>query len=413
MAAAPFAVTLDDVRAAAEAIDGAVVRTPTLPARRLNDLVGAEVFLKLENRQYTGSFKDRGALNKLLTLNKKERRAGVVAASAGNHAQGVAYHAQRLGIPATIVMPRHTPFTKAEATRQFGARIVLEGGDLAEAQDAADRLTADGKVFVHPYDDPAIIAGQGTVALEMLEDVPDLDMLVIAIGGGGLIAGCAIAASAIAPGLQIVGVEAQLYPSMYQALKGEAPTSGGQSVAEGISVKRPGKLTRAIVEALVAEVLLVDEVALESGVKTILHGENLVVEGAGAAPLAAITSYPERFKDLRIGMVLSGGNIDSRLLSSILLRELIRDGRMASFRIKITDQPGVLARVAGLIGETGGNIVEVYHQRMFYDVPVKMAELDVVVETRNRDHVQEIIVALEAAGFQARVLRGTVAGVDG
>ncbi len=410
MGAGEFAVTVDDIRAAAKTVEGEVVRTPALPARRLNEATGAEVFLKLENLQYTGSFKDRGAFNKLSRLGPAERRAGVVAASAGNHAQGVAYHAGRLGIPATIVMPKNTPFTKAEATRRFGARIVLAGEDLAEAQDAAMRIVdEEGRVFVHPYDDPAIIAGQGTVALEFLADVPDLDVLVVAIGGGGLISGCAIAAKAINPEIEIIGVEAQLYPSMYQVLHDRPPTSGGQTIAEGIAVKRPGHLTRPIVEALVSEILLLDEAALERGVQTMLESENIVVEGAGGASLAAMQSYPEHFRRRRVGLVVSGGNIDSRLLASVLMRGLVREGRLARFRVEITDAPGVLAEVARLIGETGGNIVEVYHQRLFYDVPVKLAELDIVVETRNRDHVQEIVGALAAAGYRARVLRGTTA----
>ncbi|MFI4986572.1 MAG: threonine ammonia-lyase [Alphaproteobacteria bacterium] len=407
-------VTLDDIRKAAQAIAGAVVRTPTLPARRLGEITGAEVMLKLENRQYSGSFKDRGALNKLLGLTARERAAGVIAASAGNHAQGVARHAGRLGIPATIVMPMATPFTKAEQTRRLGAAVVLHGADLNEAADHAQALmTAHGYAFIHPYDDPAIIAGQGTVALEMLEDAPALDCLVVPIGGGGLIAGCAVAAKALKPGIEIYGVEAALYPSMHEALAGRPATAGGHSIAEGIAVKRPGALTRPLVALHVKEILLVKEAILEHAVETMVEAEKLVAEGAGAAGLAAMLAYPERFKGRKVGLVVSGGNIDARVLASILMRGLARDGKLARFRIEISDEPGLLARVAGLIGTAGGNIIEVSHQRLYYDVPVTMAELDVVVETRNRGHVAEILTALTAAGYKARLLSSTDTASEG
>lgn len=401
-------VTVDDIRAAAETIHGAVVKTPTILARRLGELTEARVWLKLENLQYTGSFKDRGSLVKMLSLSDRERTAGVIAASAGNHAQGVAYHARRLGVPATIVMPEGTPFTKIEQTRRLGAQIVMHGEGLAEATDHAVGIAAEeGRTFVHPYDDERIIAGQGTVALEMLAEVPDLDVLIIPIGGGGLISGNAIAAKALKPDISIIGVEAALYPSMYQAIHHIPTTSGGQTIAEGIAAKRPGELTRPIVEKLVDDVLLVGEDALERAVQTMLETEKIVAEGAGAAPLAALQSHRERFIGRRVGLVISGGNIDARLLGSILMRGLVREGRIVRFRVTINDQPGVLAKVAQLIGDTGANIIEVYHQRLFYDLPVKLAELDVVVETRNADHVQEILAGLTAIGFETRLLSST------
>lgn len=405
---AAMTITIEHIREAARAIEGAVVTTPLLPARRLSELIGVEVILKLENRQYTGSFKDRGALNKLRTLSERERAAGVIAVSAGNHAQGVAYHARRLGIPAIIVMPKATPFTKAERTRRLGARVVLYGTDLSEAADhAAELVKKESYSFVHPYDDPAIIAGQGTTALETLAQAPELECLIVPIGGGGLISGCAIAAKALKPELEIFGVQAALYPSMFQAIKGLPATSGGNSIAEGIAVKRPGRLTRPIIERHVKEILLVKEDVLERAVQAMVENERIVAEGAGAAGLAALLAYPERFKGRRVGLIVSGGNIDSRVLASILMRGLARDGRLARFRIEISDEPGVLARVAGLIGATGGNIIEVYHQRLYYDVPVTMADLDVVVETRNRQHVEEILAALSATGYKARLLSST------
>jgi threonine dehydratase len=407
-------VTIEDIRKAARVIDGAVVRTPTLPARRLGELTGTEVVLKLESRQATGSFKDRGALNKMLSLSEQERAAGVIAVSAGNHAQGVARHAGRLGIPAVIVMPKGTPFTKTDATRRLGARVVLHGADLSEAADHAEALVREhGYSFIPPYDDPAIIAGQGTVALEMLDAAPGLECLVVPIGGGGLIAGCAIAAKAIMPAIEIWGVEAALYPSMFQAINGLQPTAGGHSIAEGIAVKRPGRLTRPIIEKLVEDILLVTEEVLERAVLVMAESEKLIAEGAGAAGLAALLAYPERFTGRKVGLVVSGGNIDSRVLASILMRGLARDGRLARLRIEISDEPGLLARVAGLIGQAGGNIIEVYHQRLHYDLPVTMADLDIVVETRNREHVAEILASLTAAGFEARLLSSTATSSEG
>ncbi|HTV44428.1 MAG TPA: threonine ammonia-lyase [Stellaceae bacterium] len=400
-------VTLGDIRNAAAAIAGAVLRTPTVAAPALSALTGADIHLKLETLQRTGSFKERGALNRLLALSESQRQVGVIAMSAGNHAQGVAYHARRLGIPATVVMPEGTPFTKIERTERLGARVVLKGEGLIAAREAAQALANDGGlVFVHPYDDPAVIAGQGTIALEMLADCPDLDLLVVPVGGGGLISGIAIATKAIAPHIEIVGVQSMLYPSMQRLMHGEepGPPADAATLAEGIAVKEPGRLTRRIVKALVANILLVDEAMLENAVELLLDGQKLVVEGAGAAGLAAILAAPERFAGKRIGIVLSGGNIDVRLLASILMRGLVREGRLVRLRAELPDLPGILSRVSGIIGKHAGNIVEVHHQRLFHDTSVKRAELDVVVETQNRRHAEALIAALNAAGFPTRLL---------
>jgi threonine dehydratase len=403
-----LAVTPDDIRAAAAAIAGAVLRTPSLAAPALGELVGAELVLKLETLHPTGSFKERGALNKLLSLDAAQRSAGVIALSAGNHAQGVAYHARRLGIPATIVMPADTPFSKIERTEACGARVVLRGATLTEARHAADEIARlEALTPVHPYDDAKVIAGQGTVALELLADHPELDTLIVPIGGGGLISGIAVAAKAINPAIAIVGVECALYPSMLHALGRCPPAAGGTTLAEGIAVKEPGALTRPIVEALVDDILLVDETSLERAVATLLDLAKLVVEGAGAAPLAALLGAPARFPGRRVGLVLSGGNMDARLLASILQRQLVRAGRLVRLRIEISDVPGALAKIAAIIGDRGGNIVEIYHQRLFQDVPVKLAEVDAVLETRNPRHVGELIAALTDAGFPTRLLSST------
>jgi threonine dehydratase len=401
-----MAVSIAEIRDAAGAIAGQVKRTPSVDAPRLAELIGAErVVLKLESQQYTGSFKDRGALFKLLSLTPEERTSGVVAMSAGNHAQGVAYHARRLGIPATIVMPVGTPFTKVERTRHLGARVLVEGDGFDTAGAFARELAAkEGLVFVHPYDDDKIIAGQGTIGLEMLADDPSLDCLVVPIGGGGLIAGIATAAKGLKPGIELLGVEAKLYPSMYNAVRGLEPAAGGSTLAEGIAVKRPGERTKPIVESLVSEILLVGEDTLERAVMQLIEVETLVAEGAGAAGVAAMLAYRERFAGKRVGTVICGGNIDARMLAHILMRGLVRDGRMVRLRIEITDQPGALARLAGVIGKAGGNIIEIYHQRMFHDVPVKKADIDAVVETRNAEHVREIVQGLNAIGFPTRLL---------
>lgn len=407
-------VTAQHIRNAATVLKGHAVRTPTLHSRTLSDIAGCGIWLKFENLQYTASFKDRGSYVKLVSLDDAARRAGVIAASAGNHAQGVAYHARRLEIPATIVMPAQTPFNKVRQTEHFGARIVLHGADLAESYDQAVGIAErEGLTIVHPYDDPAIIAGQGTAALEMLEDAPDLDVLVVPIGGGGLIGGMALMAKDMKPGIEIVGAEAALYPAMKQALAGEEIRTGGTTIAEGIAVKRPGAITQEIIRQHVAEILLVDEPALENAVLMLLEIEKSVVEGAGAAALAAVLQERARFSGREVGVVVSGGNIDSRVLSAILMRGLVREGRLVRLRIDIQDQPGVLGAVARLIGEAGGNIVEVYHQRLFHNVPLKQAELDIVVETRDADHVNAILKSLCDSGHPATMISSaTGAKVD-
>ena len=399
-------VTIDDIRAAAGVIAGHVVRTPAVPAPHLAEVTGAKaVVLKLECLQYTGSFKDRGALNKLTSLSAEEAKNGVIAMSAGNHAQGVACFAQRLGIPATIVMPQGTPFTKVERTRGFGARVVIEGDTIdSAAVFARDLAKRENLTFVHPYDDPRIVAGQGTIGLELLADCPDLDSIVVPIGGGGIMAGIATAAKALKPAIEMIGVEAALYPSMHHAIRNLTPVFGAQTIAEGIAVKSPGALTKAIIERLVADILLVQEEPLECAVQMLAERQKIVAEGAGAAGLAALLAYPERFAGKRVGLVICGGNIDARMLGQVLLRGLVRDGRVVSLRIEISDSPGVLGKLARAIGEAGGNIIEIYHQRLFTDLPAKRADVDAVIETRNAEHVKEIIASLAAAGFTVRQL---------
>lgn len=401
-------ISIDDIHKAAALLEGRVLRTPTIPSQPLSDKGGTPVFLKLENLQLTGSFKTRGAFIKLNSLNQADRKQGVIAASAGNHAQGVAYHARHLGIPATIVMPVNTPFNKVARTESMGAAIQLQGDDLTESQAFAEKLSAEqGLIFIHPYDDPAIIAGQGTIGLEILEDVPELDALLVPVGGGGLISGIAIACKALKPELRIFGVEVAQYASMKAVLSGDEPPTGGQTVAEGIAVKTPGDLTRKITSDLAEDILLVDEESLEKAIQVFLMEQRIVVEGAGAATLAALLSESGRFAGLKTGLVVSGGNADSRLLSSILMRGLVREGRLVRLRIEITDSPGTLAKISGLIGDCGGNIVEVYHQRLFYDIPVKMAEVDVVVETLDEQHVRTLIRTLKESGFETRLLSST------
>jgi len=398
-------VTIDMIREAQRTLRGDLTVTPTISAGRLSAALGTPLFLKLENLHQTGSFKERGALVKLRGLTSEEAKAGVIAMSAGNHAQGVACHAGRLGIPATIVMPARTPFTKVERTESYGARVVLHGESLSESESHAHELAQrHGLTFVHPYDDPLIIAGQGTCGLEMLEAVPDLDILVVPVGGGGLIAGIALAAKAVSPAIEIYGVESALYPSMRQTLAGAPVHCEGTTLAEGIAVKAPGQLTREIIRDTVREILLVDEAAIERAVFALMTEQKLVAEGAGAAGIAAIMAEPDRFRGARVGTVLCGGNIDARLLASVLMRGLVRERRMVRLRIEITDAPGALGGVARLIGEADGNIVEVYHRRLFYDVPVKMAEIDVVLETRGPAHVDRILDRLREAGFPAQLM---------
>lgn len=402
---APLAITLDDVKAAAARIAGFIAPTPTVAAPRLSELAGCRLSLKLESQHPTGAFKERGALNKLLCLSETERRAGVIAMSAGNHAQAVACHASRLGIRATIVMPGFTPFTKVERTESFGAKVVLHGDTLSDSAAFAHDLAArEGLIFVHPYDDPLIAAGQGTVALEMLEAVPDLDTLVVPIGGGGLIGGMAVAAKALKPNLRVVGVQCAFYPAMKQALSGLPIQCGGATIAEGIAVKAPGAVTLPLIRRCVDEVATVDEPRLEEAVYRLATTQKIVAEGAGAAALAAVLDDPARFAGQSVGIVVSGGNIDARILAQVLMRGLVGEGRVVRLRIAITDAPGALARVARLLGEGGANIVEVHHQRMFHNVPVKMADVDVVLETRDRAHVQQLITRMNEAGFPTELM---------
>jgi threonine dehydratase len=396
-----MSVTVADIVAARRTIAGQVLRTPMLPAPKLSALTGAEVFVKYENLQVTNSFKERGALNKLASLGDAERACGVIAMSAGNHAQAVAYHAARLRIPATIVMPVTTPFVKVEATQAYGAEVVLEGETVADAQVRAESIARErGLIWVHPYDDARVIAGQGTIAFEMLEDTPDLDLLVVPIGGGGLIAGNAVAARSIRPSIEIVGAEAALYPCFWNALSGEHRELGGPTLAEGIAVKNVGKLTLPIVRELVAEIVLVDEAHLERAVNAYLTLQKTMAEGAGAAGLAAMLVKPERFRGRKVGLILCGGNIDPRILASVMVRELEREDRIVSFRLTIPDRPGVLGQIATRLGQLGANILEVDHRRLFLDVPAKGAKLDVTVEARDRAHGKRIFEALEAEGYQ-------------
>jgi threonine dehydratase len=395
-----MSVTIADVELARRTIAGQVLRTPMLPAPRLSSLTGAEVLVKYENLQVTNSFKERGALNKLASLSKSERAQGVIAMSAGNHAQAVAYHAARLSIPATIVMPVTTPFVKVQATEAHDAQVVLDGETVAEAQMRAEQLAREhGLIWVHPYDDPLVIAGQGTIVLEMLEEVPDIDTLVIPIGGGGLIAGNAVAARALHPSIEIVGAEAALYPSFWNALHEENRPCGGPTLAEGIAVRNVGTLALPIVRELVSEIVLVDEVHLERAVNAYLTLQKTMAEGAGAAGLAAMLVKPDRFRGRKVGLILCGGNIDPRILASIMVRELEREDRIVSFRLTIPDRPGVLGQIATRLGELGANILGVDHRRLFLDVPAKGAKLDVTMETRDETHAKEIFQALHCEGF--------------
>lgn len=384
-------VTLEDIRAAAQRVAGAVERTPCLHSRTLSRLTGAEVWLKFENLQFTAAFKERGALNKLLLLGETGRKRGVIAMSAGNHAQGVAYHAARLHTRAVIVMPRGTPNNKVRSTQVLGAEVVLEGDTLAEAARHAHALEArDGLVFIHPYDDAAIIAGQGTVALEMLEQAPELDTLVVPVGGGGLISGMAVAAKALKPGIEVIGVESKNYCAMYQRLNGIPVSVGGDTIAEGLAVRDVGELTYALLKSFKSEILLVDEETIERAIVALVEIEKTVAEGAGATGLAALLEHPKRFAGRHVGIPVCGGNIDSRLLAAVLMRGLVRDGRLVRLRISLPDIAGSLAKVAGMIGEAGGNIVEVQHQRVFDAASAKSADVEFMVETRDREHAEAI-----------------------
>src|SRR5580693_1367448 len=398
-------VTLRDVEAAAVTLAGFVKRTSFECSRTLSDITGASIWLKFENLQFTATFKERGALNRLSALSADERRQGVIAASAGNHAQGVAYHAARLSIPATIFVPVGTPTLKIENTRRHGATVIEAGATLEDAASlAVDHGRKERLTFIHPYDDPMIIAGQGTIALEMLAAVPDLDVLLVPIGGGGLISGMAVAAKTLKPGIEIIGVQAALYPSMYNLIKGQQLPMRGDTLAEGIAVKAPGAITSAIVRALVDDIVLVTEQDVEHALSLLLNIEKSVTEGAGAAGLAAVLADPDRFKGRTLGLVLSGGNIDTRLLSGVLTRQLAREGRLSRLRFDIVDRPGQLATVLAVLSKCGANIVEVSHQRIFTDLPAKAVVLEVVIETRDRSHLASTIGALEVASIHVEML---------
>jgi threonine dehydratase len=389
-------ITLDDVQQAAERIAGRVVRTPLIPNHAISRLTGAEVLLKLENLQVTGAFKERGAANRLAMLSPAEHERGVIAMSAGNHAQAVARHASLLGIAATIVMPKFTPSTKVTRTAAWGADVVLVGETLAEAAAHAHQLAAEQSlVFIHPYDDPGIIAGQGTMALEMLQDAPDLDALIIPVGGGGLLAGCLIAATALNPGIAVYGAEVETYAAMAQRIAGRSVSVGGATIAEGIAVRDIGEIPFEMVRRRVAGILVTPERAIEEAIGLLVEGAKTVAEGAGAAGIAVLLAHPERFRGKKVGVAITGGNIDARILSNVLLRDLLRDGRLLRLHLQIPDRPGVLADIAGKIGDSGGNIIEVSHQRLFASSSVQAAELEVMVEARDKQHADAIVEALE------------------
>ena len=395
-------IDLQTIQQAAERLRGQVLLTPCVESRTLSQIVRAQVFLKFENLQFTASFKERGACNKLAQLSASERARGVVAMSAGNHAQGVAYHAQRLGLRAVIVMPRFTPGVKVERTRGFGAEVVLHGDTLEQARAHAFELAAaQNLTFVHPYDDEAIVAGQGTVGLEMLQAVPDLDVLVIAIGGGGLIGGIATAAKALKPGIEVVGVQTARFPAMFNAIKGTHHPQGTSTIAEGIAVGTPGRITEAIIRERVDDLLLVDEGDIEQAVLMLLEIEKTVVEGAGAAGLAALLKHPDRFAGRKVGLVLCGGNIEPLLLAAIIERGMVRAGRLARLKVGSRDVPGALARITAVVADAGANIDEVHHQRAFSSLSAQNVEIELVLQTRGHEHVTEVLEQLRAAGFDA------------
>ena len=396
------------IKEAAELIKNRVLRTPTQFSPPLSDLTGAEVWLKLENLQVTGSFKARGALVKLSKLTPSLKKAGVVTASAGNHAQGVAYHSEKLGIPATIVMPTSTPFTKVTRTEAMGAKVILEGKTLDEATIKARQLERNDRLtYIHPYDDPDIYAGQGTLMKELLEDAPALDAVIAPIGGGGLISGCALALCGLELAPTLFGVQSTLYPSIVSAIEENHQPFGGRTIAEGIAVKRPGKLTLPIIRKHVKSVYQVDESALENAVHHLLSLQKIVVEGAGAAPLAALLNNLSTFRGKKVGLIVSGGNIDARILSAVLMRGLAREGRLARLRVAIPDNPGSLANATGVIGQCNGNIIEIHHRRLFYDVPVKTTEVDVIIETVDSRQLDIIVASLIKEGFPTSILKST------
>jgi threonine dehydratase len=398
-------LTIDDIRAAHARIRDAIVHTPTMESRTLGSMVGAQLFLKFENHQFTAAYKERGALNTLLLMEPDKRARGVIAASAGNHAQGLAYHGARLGVPVTIVMPKTTPQVKVYQTASHGAEIVLHGEKYDDANAHARQLeTERGLTFVHPFDDPRIAAGQGTVALEMLADQPDIDTLVIPIGGGGLFSGMGTAARAIKPDIRLIGVQAELYPSMYAKLNHVDMACEGDTLAEGIAVKQPGEFTSGVVARLADDITLVAERHLERAVSLLLQIEKTVVEGAGAAGLAALLAHGDRFRGRKVGLVLCGGNIDTRLLANVLLRDLARSGRLARLRIRLQDRPGALYNVMRVFNEHAVNIVEIYHQRIFTTLPAKGLITDIECETRDREHLDTLVAALRTAQYQVTMV---------
>ncbi len=400
-------MTLDitAIHAAAARLAGQIERTPCRYSRTLSKITGAEVWVKFENLQFTAAYKERGALNKLMLLSNSEKAKGVIAASAGNHAQGLAYHGARLGVPVTIVMPKTTPFVKVQHTRDFGATVIIEGETYDDASAHARKLQAEQDLtFVHPFDDYDIMAGQGTIALEMLEDAPDLEVLPVPIGGGGLISGVATAAKAVKPDIHIIGCEPAMYPSFTAKMRGVAAHCGGQTIAEGVAVKQVGDLTYAVARPLIDDVLLLEEPHIEQAVALYCNVEKTIAEGAGAASLAALLAYPERFRGKKCGLILCGGNIDTRLLASVLTRELVRAQRLVSLRIVGDDRPGLLSTVASVIGSMGANIIEVNHNRLALDVPAKGAEFDITIETRDAQHTQEVMDALREKGYPPRAV---------
>lgn len=404
-------ITLEDIRAAAAAVAGSIECTPCRKSETLSGILGTDLSLKFENLQFTASFKERGALNKLLSLTADEKRAGVVAASAGNHALGVAYHGQRLNIPVTIVMPTNTPFVKVENTKSHGADVILHGEAFDTAVEFAQQLVTERRAtFVHPFDDPLIMAGQGTVALEMLEAAPELDCLVVPVGGGGLISGIAVAAKALKPDIEIIGAEARLYPSLKSALDGRARPCGGDTLAEGIAVNEVGRHTLPVIRQYVDDILLAEESELEHAVSMLLTIEKTLVEGAGAAGVAVVAANRDRFARRRVGTVLSGGNIDSRLLASILMRELVREGRITRLRVSMSDVPGQMARVSEIVSRLGGNFIDIQHHRIFTMLPAKDTYMDMMLETRDRPHFDAILAELRDAGYAVQVLDPEVPG---
>lgn len=399
-----MALSAATVREARARTGGHFVVTPTLPSLALSQATGAQVFVKYENMQHTGSFKSRGAISRLTTLTDAQKAAGVIAMSAGNHAQGVAFHAGRLGVPATIVMPNGTPFNKIRKTRDYGGTVVVEGETLSQAAAAARRMAADkGLTFIHPYDDDDVIAGQGVIGLEMMEAVPALDVLVVPVGGGGLISGVALAARDAKPGIEVIGVQAALYPSMHNAVTGGDAPTGGATIAEGIAVSEAGARTAAVVKDHVNEVLTVTEANLERGISMLASAAKAVAEGAGAAALAALLEHPERFKDRTVGLLLSGGNIDARMLSSVLMRDLVRAGQILTLSIALPDRPGPLAAIAGICAQEGANVIETSHRRFGLDLAASAARLDITIETRDKEHAQQVMAQIRAAGFALTV----------